>query len=609
MKHLDITATERGTHDREWLRLGAQIGQVVNEWSGRNDLVASVSSEGGSGAPACYKPQLAEIEINKEMVFGQFATPENIGDFTERTTQYEWAKATGAVIHEAFHAKFSGMDLQKLSTELSSKELQALILLEEGRIESLGVDDDKDSRVFLRACAMDIVLTEARSGISGSTLNIAGASTLVGLVYGRVLNDILLVSEVRDVLKAIDDVLGTDVVKQLVSICEKFQDITNTSERSVEMMKELAREWVAIVSKLQEEKGENSEESEDGEGGTAGGSGVSLGELFEKMEEISSDVEITTFSELDNQQREQEWKESSKEKSKFGKEREKSASVADKVFGSPTPSDESGASTGELAGTSPTNSTIVSVRPPNAQERVASVIISAELERAKYRERDITEVASLIPAGKLNTKVALQAKAEESKGRVSTLPAWRKKVRKQTDEPTLSVGIMCDISGSMGEAMAPMATTAWVMSEATKRVQGKVAMVYYGNSVFPALRAGQTLSDVITYSATDGTEKFDLAFMALNGELNLLDGNGARLLVVVSDGIYTNEETERATYWLNRCKESGVAVLWLPFSETPYYSQNLCRNTGAVVLPNVKSTIASATEIGRVSCEILSKTY
>lgn len=607
MKHLDITATERGTHDREWLRLGAQIGALVNEWSGRNDLVASVSSVGGAGAPACYKPQLAEIEINKEMVFGELATPENIGDFSERTTQYEWAKATGAIIHEAFHAKFSGMDLQKLSTELSAKELQALILLEEGRIESLGVDDDEDSRVFLRSCAMDIVLSEARSGISGSALNIAGASTLVGLVYGRILNDILLVSEVKDVLSAIDNVLGKDVVKQLVSICENFQNITNTSERSIEMMKELAHEWVAIVSKLQEEKGES---GEDGEGGTStGGSGISLDELFEKMEEISSDVEIKNFSELDNQQQKQEWKESSKDKAKFGKEREKSETVADKVFGSPTPSDESGASTGELAGTSPTYSTITSVRKPNAQERVASVIISAELERAKYRERDITEVSSLIPSGKLNTKVALQAKAEESKGRVSTLPAWRKKVRKHTDEPTLSVGIMCDISGSMGEAMSPMATTAWVMSEATKRVQGKVAMVYYGNSVFPALRAGQTLSDVITYSATDGTEKFDLAFMALNGELNLLDGNGARLLVVVSDGIYTNVESERATYWLNRCKEAGVAVLWLPFSPTPHYAKNLCRNTGAVVLSDVKSTIASATEIGRVSCEILSKTY
>lgn len=607
MKHLDITATERYAHsNREWLRLGAQIGELVNEWSGRNDLVASVSSEGGAGAPACYKPQLAEIEINKEMVFGELATPENIGDFSERTTQYEWSKATGAIIHEAFHAKFSSMDLGKLSKELSSTEMKALILLEEGRIESLGVEDDPDSRVFLRACAMDIVLSETKD-ISGEVLNVAGASTLIGLVHSRVLNDILFASEVKGVLDVVDSVLGKDVVTQLVSICDKFQNITNTSEISVEKMKELAREWVAIVSKLQDEKGEKEEQGEQGQGGSSDG-GVSLGELVEMMEAISDDVEISNFSELDNQQREQEWKDSSKEKSKIGKEREKSHSVADKVFGNPD-TDEAGASTGELAGTSPTHSAITDIRKPNAQERIASVIISAELERAKYRERDITEVSSFIPAGKLNTKVALQAKAEESKGRVSTLPAWRKKVRKHTDEPTLTVGVMCDISGSMGEAMAPMATTAWVMSEATRRVQGKVAMVYYGNTVFPTLRAGQTLSDVVTYSAHDGTEKFDLAFMALNGELNLLDGNGARLLVVVSDGIYTAQETERAQHWLRRCDESGVAVLWLPFSDTPHYSKSLCANTKAVVLSDIRSTIESANQIGRASCELLSKTY
>lgn len=601
MKHLDIDVTERTNSDRDWLRLGSQIGTLANEWSGRTDLVASVSSSGGEGAPACYKPKLAEIEINKNMVFGENVSPEMVDDFTERETQYEWAKVTGAVIHEAFHARFSNMDLEKLSKELSQKELQALILLEEGRIESLGVESNSDSRVFLRSCAMDIVISEVKDF---SQLNVASASNLVGLVHARVLNDILFMSEVGSVVRAVNDVLGEDVSEKLVSICEKFQAIENTSERSVELMKELAREWVKIVSDKQEENGE--EDNEDGSGGS-GGSGTSLEELLSELEDIATDVEISNFSELDNQQREQEWKDSSKQKSNHSKESQKSKNIADKVFGNKDDG-EHGATTADLD-VSNTNSSIVDVRKPNAQERVASVIIGSDLERAKYRERDITEVSSFIPAGKLNTKVALQVKAEESLGKVSTLPSWRKKVRKHTDEPTLSVGILCDISGSMSDAMSPMATTAWVMSEATKRVQGKVAMAYFGNAVIPALKSGQTLSDVVTYNANDGTEKFDSAFMAINGELNLLDGNGARLLVVVSDGIYTDRESDKAKHWLNRCKESGVAVLWLPFSPTPHYSKNLCENTGAVVMPNVRSTIESAREIGKVCCDILSKTY
>ena len=84
--------------------------------------------------------------------------------------------------------------------------------------------------------------------------------------------------------------------------------------------------------------------------------------------------------------------------------------------------------------------------------------------------------------------------------------------------------------------MQPMASVAWILSEATRRVQGRAAMVYYGNNVFPTLKPGQHLDRVKVYSAPDMTEKFDKAFKALNGGLNLLNGSGALLLVVVSDG-------------------------------------------------------------------------
>jgi hypothetical protein len=90
-------------------------------------------------------------------------------------------------------------------------------------------------------------------------------------------------------------------------------------------------------------------------------------------------------------------------------------------------------------------------------------------------------------------------------------------------------------------------------------------MVYYGNDVFPTLSVGERLDRVNVYSASDGTEKFQKAFQALDGSLNLLNGNGARLLVIVSDGQYTPEETKRAKEIVEKCKESGVAILWLPF--------------------------------------------
>ena len=161
----------------------------------------------------------------------------------------------------------------------------------------------------------------------------------------------------------------------------------------------------------------------------------------------------------------------------------------------------------------------------------------------------------------------VQNAAARAQGRMAAAEPFRRNVRKHVDDPTLTVGVMVDISGSMGSAMEPMAVSAWAMAEAVYRVQGKTAMVYYGSGVFPTLKPGQRLDNVTVYTAPDGTERFDEAFKALNGMLGLLGGSGARLLVVVSDGCYTADELDAAKRWVRRCAEDGVGVLWLTFSE------------------------------------------
>jgi hypothetical protein len=122
---------------------------------------------------------------------------------------------------------------------------------------------------------------------------------------------------------------------------------------------------------------------------------------------------------------------------------------------------------------------------------------------------------------------------------------------------------MVDISGSMGSAMEAMATTAWVMGEAGRRIQAKTAMVYYGSGVFPTLRVGQRLDQVRVFSAPDQTEEFGEAWKALDGELGLTFGDGVRMLVIVSDGQYRDTQMEAARTALQECKRNGVAVLWI----------------------------------------------
>ena len=129
-------------------------------------------------------------------------------------------------------------------------------------------------------------------------------------------------------------------------------------------------------------------------------------------------------------------------------------------------------------------------------------------------------------------------------------------------------------------------------------------MVYYGNDVFPTLKPGQSLPEIQVYSAKDGTEKFDKAFKALDGAMNFLHGDGARLLVIVSDGHYTSEETTAATKWIERCHKAGVGVLWLTYDDV-YAAQRWVKKNGEVVHVG-KDSVDAAQKIGMAAVKVLS---
>lgn len=583
MAHFKVSATRAENTPPAWLGVGAQIGHLVNEWSDRSDLIAYVGKDAGGIAPACYNPALAEVEVNTEVAFGKVTTPAMVGDLRERKQQFEFPKATGAILHEAFHAKFSIFDIPKAHTDLAKDEFDALMLLEEGRIETQGLWHKPESLNFLRACAMEIVIADAKE-MDASTSTTNTCATAVGLVLARVDAGIIDPIEVAEIEKQVISFLGEEVVEKLLAISKTFREtIIDFPNQAESHLYPLAKEWAKILREVKEEKGEQDEQMAQ----------AFAQALMEAMAEASDEMSVATGMALADQQMEEEYAEEAKAKASEAKEKNENKDVSNKVFSK---------STTEAGGN--TNSRLVEVRKPTSAERIAAVTISKMFEKAKYRDRDATEISSILPPGRLRPRAVIQNAAMKSRGIVQQAEAWRRTVRKQTEETTLTVGVMVDISGSMGDAMKPMATTAWVMSEAVRRVQGRCAMVYYGSDVFPTLKAGQHLEEVRIYSASDSTEKFDRAFRALDGALNLLNGNGARLLVVVSDGQYTSEERANAKRWTKRCAESGVAVLWLPF-DSGHYAKALLDERAGVVMSGVLDPVTASVEIGRVAERVL----
>lgn len=591
------TSVRVAESDLDWLKVGAQIGELANTWSNRDDLVAYVGERAGegAGAPAAFNPMSAEIDVNTKIAFG-FANAKQVGDLRERSQQFEFPRAAGAIFHEACHAKFSTWSLPDAQRRLTPEQFQAMVILEESRIEARGVKHLPKNRTFLRSCALEIVLSDMSEETVQQMSTTRQAAQTMALAFARVDAGVLEASDIDPMREVVSQIISEETHQALRDIWQEFQ--VKHPVHDLERMYELAIEWDRLVQEQAEENGDSdaNEDSGEGEDGEGAGMKALAKALAEALAEAADDAAFGAAEGLADQETQESYDEAVEAQASKAKERSDNRETAAKVFAKGT-----GPSDGK------TSSYLRESRKPNAEERVSAVKIGQALEKAKYHDRVRIESASVTPPGRLRTRALVQGNAYKQRGVFVETEPWNRVQRKHTDDPNLTIGVMVDISGSMAGAMQPMASAAWILSEATRRVQGRTAMVYYGNSVFPTLKPGQHLDDVKVYTALDETERFDEAFKALDGSLNLLNGSGARLMVVVSDGEYTREERRAVDKWLARCAQEGVGVLWL---DAGYYEGNAKHHYGArnghVQFVDMGSDpTAAADEIGKSAAKAL----
>jgi hypothetical protein len=616
MAHYSPSIETRKSTPTEWLRIGAQIGQIVNNWSYRDDLVVYLGEEMSAPYAALFNPASAEVEVNVVRAFGSFANPALIGDLTKRKNQLEHASGCGSVYHEACHARFTRWSLVDAARVLNKREYDALMLLEEGRIESFGVDSIPGNKVLLRSSGMEIAIGDFDK-VKESLTSIDSVVQLCGLMLARVDAGVFTEEDVEPLAEVVDLAIGADNVAKLRSIWIAFQ--AHDQHTNALPLYDLAREWVKIVDEIKSEQGEepndggcsypgaSSEPGAPGELGEPSESGEPSENpiwkavnkaLEDAIEEIKDNIQIDNQTVIDNAIEDEEMREEVQARNSEAERRQEEKKVSDEVFGR---------GTGPSADTK-THSRLIESRKPTGSERASAVRVARLLDKAKYREREQTRIKSVVPPGRLRTRAIVQGQALKSKGVNQETEAWRRTQRKHTEDPTLHVGVLVDISGSMRSAMNPMATTAWVLSEAGRRIQAQTSMVYFGNGVFPTLKPGQHLDEVKVYSATDNTERFEKAFKALNGQMNLTRSSGARLLVIVSDGYYDYDQREAASKAVAECDKAGVAVIWLTYDEGST-AKAILQNTknARLILANGKTSEEVAQLIGSESADALTK--
>jgi hypothetical protein len=237
-RHLALDPTTSGTAvfpaQPEWLTLSAALADEVPVIADREDLLVSIAPGAGAGAPACFYPARALIEVdgNHLGMDPATATPANLSDRTR------YAAMWGLLTHECGHAKHTRWDPPK---DAPPAVVAAAMLLEEPRMEAAQVRRRPDDRHWLRASARDLILADY-AHVPQMTKKDAAEAT--ALLFARVEGGILTHAEIAPLLPVIEDVLDLDTLNKL---CTVWQNALRTADDDGETMMDLGQQWCEII--------------------------------------------------------------------------------------------------------------------------------------------------------------------------------------------------------------------------------------------------------------------------------------------------------------------------------------------------------------------------
>lgn len=546
----------------EWLTLSAAFADEVPVIADRDDLLVTVAPGAGGGAPACFYPARALIEVDGTHLGVDPATvnPANLSD------RPRYAPAWGALTHECGHAKHTVWEPPENTPR---GVVAAAMLLEEPRMEGAHIRRRPDDRHWLRACVKGIVADDLHLYADPATapqMTPAHAAHTAALLMGRADGGVLTRGEVAPVARVIEDVLGADTLAKLRAVWRKA---LRTADDDGETMLDLGRQWCEILGT--DPDSDPNTPADPGASGTPDPSGGTPGTgapapsgtdptdpadpspLADAIAAVLNGVAARVAGE---KAPEDPAAQAAAEKAREDAAEEEARESAGRVF----------AAGGPRTGHTMTAGT----RPPTPEERTAARVLARALDTAGIRERVAVKSTSEVPPGRVRMRGVRAAEAQRAAGAVVTAEPFTRTTRTPVTVPPLRVGVACDVSGSMGWASAHVASAAWILANAARhtRVPADTASVIFGHHVRPLTHPGKPPAEVTEFESNDNWEDIPVALDALDGALGLSRPGAARLLVIVSDGDYRKHPRRDGQKKLDRLRATGCAVLWLTTSDT-----------------------------------------
>jgi hypothetical protein len=556
----------------EWLTLSAALADEVPVIADREDLLVSIAPGAGGGAPACFYPARALIEVDGTHLGVDPATaaPANLSD------RPRYATTWGLLTHECGHAKHTAWNPP---TDTPPGIAEAALLLEEPRMEAAQVRRRPDDRHWLRASARGIIAADLHlfaDPARAPQMTRADAARAAALLLARVDGGILTRTEVAPLARVIDDVLGTDTLGKLRAV---WQKALRTADDDGDTMLDLGRAWCEIVGTDPNNPDPGATGTPDpaatpdpsgtptgsGTPSTSGAPSPSGGSANATPPPSPSPLAGAIAAVLDNvaakAARENAPEDPAAKAAAAQARADAAATIAEQAARSVF-----GVTPGSRDGTTACTGT----RLPTTDERTAARVLARALTTAGIRDRVPVKTTSIIPPGRLRMRGALAADAQRAAGAIPTAQPFSRTTRTVVPTPPLRLAIACDVSGTMGWVSDHVASAAWILANAARHttVPAQTASVIFGNRVRPLTLPGTAPTVVTEFASNDNWEDVSTALDALDGALGLSVPGAARLLVIVSDGRFRPEPRRAGQRKLDRLRTAGCAVLWLTTRDT-----------------------------------------
>ncbi|QFZ18495.1 VWA domain-containing protein [Saccharothrix syringae] len=526
----------------EWLTLSAALADEVDVIADRDDLLVTIAPGAGGGAPACFYPARALIEVDGEHLGVDPATADP-ADLSDRA---RYATAWGLLTHECGHAKHTAWHPPE---NTPPGVVAAALLLEEPRMEAAHIRRRPDDRHWLRASATNLILadTDATDPARAPRMTTAHAAQTAALVLARVDGGILTATETASVAAVVEAILGADLLAELRGL---WREALRTADDDAETMIDLGLRWCQAIGT----DPDHPDPDASGDPDSSDASGVPS-PLTQAIGQALANVAQAVADEPPPQDPAAV---AAARRASQDATRQANEATARTVFSGAHHNPKGYGSTA-TAGT----------RPPTAAEHTAARVLARALSTAGVRDRAAVKSTSPVPPGRLRMRGALAADAQRAAGATVTAEPFTRTTRRTVPAPPLRLGIACDVSASMGDLRRPVASTAWILAHAGHRATVPVttATVIYGAHVRPITHPGTVPDQVTEFEADDGSHDIATAAAALDGALGLSHPGAARLLVIVSDGKYDQGERAAGCHEVDRLRASGCAVLWLTTDE------------------------------------------